>query len=165
MVTDPVSTIYNGIWRQLESDEYFRTTVREGNRIKYAGRADGPTHKDNPHTGGYPEARLYLSTMRAMTPASSSSNMTWFTFSLQVVTGDRKLEQVCHPMLWSVFRALAKWTEYLLPLEYSERRFVQSFRELTMNQSLDAVQFQRGIVSWVSTWSFEVGCVLPLQEE
>lgn len=155
MATDPLSLVYDSIWTMLEAHADFASLVKVGNRTKFSGTNRNPM-KEEILTADRPEVRLVATSSRMHLQRASNSSTWDVTLSLQVATGDQRLDYKIYPVMWAVFRALSTWETHVKTLTWNAKTFVHLARPQESTEGVDLPDMNKGIIGWSTIWSYEV---------
>lgn len=148
-----------GLWSLLESSRDFAAAVPESNRIKFIGTNRDPL-KQEVATADLPEVRIAPDIGGGMEAIiSTSSAQTTFALSIQVATGDQRVDadgEGLHWLKWLIFRALADWPAVLMSLTWRGIPFVKNVKIAAVQDGTTDADLKRGIKGWTSVWSVRV---------
>jgi len=156
IVTDPFTAVYNELWAILLDSENFN--VKRGNLINYIGKRD--PEKDEVATEDLPEVRLSPNGIIPHIQNTSSSSRLTVRYSIEVRSGDKRLDESHYPLIWAVYKAMRPWATRLRALTCAENdngTFVITGRPVdTIQEGMERGEVSRGIAGWFAIWSIEV---------
>lgn len=159
--TDPFTQVYNAIWTELLAEPFIAAQVAAGNRIKFAGITTNSRSpdKDNVASKDFPELRIVPTEGTPKLHASSNSANVSQRYSVQICSGDQRLDQVYFPLKWAVVRALSKWIKSgraLRELTWNAATFVRDVQLEQMPDGVREADANRGIFQWSTAAAIRV---------
>ena len=155
MSSDPFSLVHNALWTLLERHKGFTDLVKSGNRIKFTGANRAPI-KDPILTADLPEVRVTPVGGASQVQMTSSSTKVIKKWSVQVSTGDQRVDAVMFPVEWEILRALNDYVSTLTALQWNSKPFVKLCRVTDISEGVSQQDLNRGIKGWSVVWACEV---------
>ena len=156
MATDPFTQVYEAIWKLLADGDEFATSVKDGNRISYAGRSNRNPEKKNVLAADFPEVRLSPMGGEYGT-ARDTGGRTWVErYQIMLCTGDRRVDVYLYPVRWAIIRALVDWETTLKALTWEDSAFVIKAELQAINVGTSEIDMKRGIEGWASFATLEI---------
>lgn len=158
---NPFVQVYDALWGLLEADATFCGLVRLANRVKYSTVSGvAPTAqpvKDQVQDGDLPEVRLVSVSASPHLQRTSNGTSVRRTYSLQIATGDLRYNDKLWPVEWAALKALSRWAETLLALEWNGKPgFVKLVKPADLREGKAEIDLNRGIQGWSAIWEITV---------
>ncbi len=153
---DPYSTLIDALWMLLDESAEFCALVPPGNRIRFTGRDREPI-KEEIGSGDLPEVRLSISSTAPHPFRTSSSHSDTVTVTLEVSSGDQRLDAYHLPLYWVVYKALANVEKRLRErVKWEGQNIVRLAKPVSVSHGVSQADLNRGIIGWAAIWSLEV---------
>ena len=153
-MADPFTAVYRGLWQLLEAHPGFASAVRPGNRLKLV---DGEPHaKDQVSTADLPEVRIVPSGASSHLRRTSTTSGVTKAWTIQVATGDKRLDERLYPLEWIILCAMQRWPEVLGALVWADRKYVAAVQVLEHAEGQTDRDLVRGIDGWTAVMTVRV---------
>lgn len=157
---DPLSLVYEGLWKLVEDFEPFKDAVREGNRIRLDGRSRNPM-KANVQAADLPEVILHPQGGESNLHANSSESRLTRRFAFLISTGDMRIDYLHFPLQWHVLRALTNWKEKIGELVWKGHAFLVDVNMPDTQEGESDPDRNRNIKGWSSIVTIETVMEFP----
>lgn len=146
---DPLTQIYDGIWKLVEDFQLFADTVRVGNRISLADSSRYP-YKESVSTKDLPEVILHPSGGQCFLHDDSDTSRFVRYFQFLISTGDMRVDHLHFPLQWHVIRAISDWKSSIGGLTWKEHPFLYNMDIPDTTEGESDPERNRNIEGWSS---------------
>jgi hypothetical protein len=153
-LSDPLSTVYDAFWTNLETVSDLTSLVLDGNRLKFDKRN---AIKGQVQSADLPELRVILVGGDPRHKAHSGGTMWLENYEIGLLTGENEISRILMPLRWALRKAVNAVELNLPALDLSTwEGSVVSVNPTAVRDGVSPNALARGIDGWMSFWSIDV---------
>lgn len=160
MEKDPLTIIREKLWEVVDSSEFFRTWIRESNRIRFDTELGTKEHAGH---GDLPEVIIVPSSSSQLDMGTSGTARLSMSFLFYLSTGSKNLQMIS-ALQWELFRVIQTFMANVGNCLYHGNRFVERIRFDSGEQAISDAERNRGIGGWSASWGVTVDMFFPHSE-
>ena len=116
---DPGTQAYRALVEALRDEPLFEEAFRKGNIVAFDGRDRNPDPM-NPATADFPMIRVVPTGYTLNPYQTNTSGVATYRFDFQILSGDKRITHAAMPIVWAVYKAVARQKTTDLNLDFVE---------------------------------------------
>lgn len=157
MATDPYTLVYNTLWAALEGHSDFTDLVPIKNRIRFTGDDRSPI-KAKLASADTPDVRIVMQqVVMRETGASGGTEADRVRFTVELATGDQRLDARAFPITWAIRQAIYGADAALRAIEFNSKTgWVLNPHTGTIDFGIAQDAEARGLIGWAAVCAVEM---------